>query len=109
MAIIGSFSLYKGKYEGNISTLSITAKATIIEADKKSDKAPSHLVIVNGVEVGAGWAKKSQESGNDYISVQLDDPSFPAPIYARLVERGDVHELFWTREKAERPSGDRAN
>jgi len=109
MAVIGSFSFYEGKYQGNISTLSVSAKATIVQADKKGDRSPSHLVLVNGVEVGAGWSKKSQESGNEYISVLLDDPSFPAPVYARLVERGDVHELYWTREKTEKTNGDRAN
>ncbi|WP_425275516.1 DUF736 domain-containing protein, partial [Sinorhizobium medicae] len=38
------------------------------------------------VELGAAWQKRSSESDRDYLSVKLDDPSFPAPIYATLAE-----------------------
>ena len=37
-------------------------------------------------DIGAAWKKTSRE-GRDYISVKLDDPSFPAAIYATLSER----------------------
>ena len=37
------------------------------------------------VELGAAWKKTSKE-GRPYTSVKLDDPSFPAPVYASLVE-----------------------
>lgn len=43
------------------------------------------LAHVFGVELGAAWQKTS-EQGCDYLSVNLDDPSFPAPIYATLAE-----------------------
>ncbi|MBP8235273.1 MAG: DUF736 family protein, partial [Rhizorhabdus sp.] len=35
----------------------------------------------------------------DYISVKLDDPSFPAPIYATLSETETTgeHALIWSR------------
>jgi len=36
-------------------------------------------------ETGAAW-KKTSDGGREYLSVKLDDPSFPAPIYASLVE-----------------------
>ena len=37
-----------------------------------------------------------------YLSVTLDDPSFPATIYARLVEGEDgVHNLIWSRSKGD--------
>jgi uncharacterized protein (DUF736 family) len=49
------------------------------------------------VEFGAAWKKTSGE-GRDYLSVKLDDPSFPAPIYATLVEEeDDTHGLIWSR------------
>jgi len=38
------------------------------------------------VELGAAWQKRSSESDRDYLSVKLDAPSFPAPIYATLAE-----------------------
>ncbi|WP_298431233.1 DUF736 family protein, partial [Ottowia sp.] len=35
-----------------------------------------------------------------YISVTLDDPSFPATVYARLIEEEDgTHTLIWSRSK----------
>ena len=45
------------------------------------------------------WKKKSQDTGREYHSVKLDDPSFPAPIYATLVEvEGEEgHSLIWSR------------
>ena len=45
------------------------------------------------------WKKKSQDTGREYHSVKLDDPSFPAPIYATLVEvEGEEgFSLIWSR------------
>ena len=52
----------------------------------------------NGVEVGAGWKAVSND-GEEHISVKLDDPSFPAPIYATLaeVEGEEGLQLIWSR------------
>ena len=51
------------------------------------------------MELGAAWQKHSDQSGRDYLSVKLDDPSFPAPIYATLVEveGEDGLSLIWSR------------
>ncbi|MCP4560169.1 MAG: DUF736 family protein [Bosea sp.] len=50
------------------------------------------------MEFGAAWQKTSTE-GRDYLSVKLDDPSFPAAIYATLieVEGTDGLQLIWSR------------
>ncbi|WP_051559220.1 DUF736 domain-containing protein [Allorhizobium undicola] len=49
-------------------------------------------------KLGAAWQKTSGE-GRDYLSVKLDDPSFPAPIYATLakVEGEEGLQLIWSR------------
>ena len=53
---------------------------------------PSH-------DIGAAW-KKTSEAGREYLSVTLDDPSLPAPIYARLIEgENGTHDLIWSRSK----------
>jgi uncharacterized protein (DUF736 family) len=54
-------------------------------------------VIVSGVEIGAAWRRTSKDN-RSYHSVKLDDPSFTAPIYAKLFE-GDDGEcaLIWSR------------
>ena len=61
------------------------------------------LVATRKAEIGAGWAKRSSE-GRDYLSVKIDDPSLPAPLYARLFaeEDGKTHLLIWTRSTGRR-------
>ena len=81
MATIGSFKKVGDEYQGEIVTLSVQTKGVRIvpEANRSSDKAPSHRVYVRRAEIGAAWPKRSNE-GRDYLSVKLDDPSFTAPI-----------------------------
>lgn len=53
------------------------------------------------MELGAAWQKRSEQTDRDYLSVKLDDPSFPAPIYATLseveVEGETGFQLIWSR------------
>jgi uncharacterized protein (DUF736 family) len=96
MAIIGTFSFYKGKFEGGLHSLTINAKAEIVPSELTGEDAPQWRVMVGRAHVGAGWDRTSTD-GRKYVSIKLDDPSFPAPIYANLVEKGDLHELIWSR------------
>jgi uncharacterized protein (DUF736 family) len=48
------------------------------------------------VEIGAAWQRTSKDN-TVYHSVKLDDPSFPAPIYANLVAVDDGYALVWSR------------
>jgi uncharacterized protein (DUF736 family) len=43
--------------------------------------------------------RRSPGEGRDYLSVKLDDPSFPVPIYATLSETETAGEyaLIWSR------------
>ena len=101
MATIGTFTKTGESFTGAVKTLSINAKTTIKPADKASDKAPDYRVFAGNVEFGAAWKKTSNE-GRDYLSVKLDDPSFPAPIYATLVEgEDDNHTLIWSRRNGD--------
>lgn len=54
-------------------------------------------MLYGGIEIGAGWRKAAKETGRPYHSVKLDDPSFPAPIYASLVEVDGAYALIWSR------------
>ena len=101
MATIGTFTKTGESFTGAVKTLSINAKTTIKPADKASDKAPDYRVFAGNVEFGAAWKKTSNE-GREYLSVKLDDPSFPAPIYATLVEGDDDnHSLIWSRRNGD--------
>ena len=68
--------------------------------DKRdNEKAPDFRLQAASHDIGAAW-KKTSEAGRDYISVTLDDPSFPAMVYARLIEGEDgTHDLIWSRSK----------
>jgi len=103
MATIGTFTKSGDLFTGAIKTLSISAKATIKAADKASSKAPDYRIFVNpAVELGAAWKKITAE-GREYLSVKLDDPSFPAPIYATLVESDEAgtYNLIWSRRNGD--------
>ncbi len=103
MATIGTFTKSGDLFTGAIKTLSISAKATIKAADKASNKAPDYRIFVNpAVELGAAWKKITAE-GREYLSVKLDDPSFPAPIYATLVESDEagIYSLIWSRRNGD--------
>ncbi len=102
MATIGTFTRSGDSFTGAVKTLSINAKTTIKPADKASDKAPDYRIFQGSVEFGAAWKKTSGE-GRNYLSVKLDDPSFPAPIYATLVEGEEPssYALIWSRRNGD--------
>ncbi|MGD9843921.1 MAG: DUF736 domain-containing protein [Variibacter sp.] len=100
MATIGNFTVNGNGFVGTVKTLALgTVKAKIVAAERTSEKAPDYRIFAGTIEFGAAWKKKSQESGRDYLSVKLDDPSFAAPIYATLVEvEGEEGQsLIWSR------------
>lgn len=106
MANIGTFTKNAdGSYIGEIITLSVQAKNVRITSDdnRASDNAPTHLIMVGRAEIGAGWARTSNE-GRNYLSLKFDDPSFIAPIYANLFQDvdGKNHTLIWTRPSNQR-------
>ena len=103
MATIGTFTqAANGSFAGTIKTLTLNAKATLRPVEKEGDKSPDFRLAVGSIDCGAGWQKTSREK-RDYISVKLDDPSFPAPIYASLVEAedGSGHNLIWSRRNGD--------
>ena len=101
MATIGTFHQQDdGSYTGAIKTLTLNVKAAQLRAsDKENEKAPDYRIFAGATEFGAAWKKTSREN-RDYLSVKLDDPSFPAPIYASLVDADDGYALIWSRARA---------
>jgi uncharacterized protein (DUF736 family) len=99
MATIGTFTANsKGEFTGSIKTLTLNTKATLRPVEKEGEKFPDFRVSSANMDIGAAWKKTSRE-GRNYISVELDDPSFPAPIYATLSETDTAGEyaLIWSR------------
>lgn len=96
MAIIGNFTKQDQGFQGSLATLTVKAKVTITPVEKTGEKAPDFRVYAGNAEIGAAWSATSKE-GKAYLSVKLDDPSFPAPILCRLVGSDKGQSLVWTR------------
>ena len=103
MANIGTFTPNASGFTGTIKTLNLKVKARIERVQNPSDKGPHFRIFWGAVELGAAWQKTAKETERDYLSVKLDDPSFPSPIYATLieVEGQEGLQLIWSR-----PHGD---
>ncbi len=104
MATIGTFTTTANGFIGAIKTLNLHVKARIERVENPSDKGPQFRIFSGAVEFGAAWQKTAKDTERDYLSVKLDDPSFPNPIYATLVEveGQDGLQLIWSR-----PNGNR--
>lgn len=100
MATIGTFHKTEdGDYAGSIKTLTLNVqKAQFRKADSENDKAPDFRIFTGQTEFGAAWKKTSRDN-HEYLSVKLDDPSFPVPIYASLVDADDGYSLIWSRSR----------
>jgi uncharacterized protein (DUF736 family) len=98
MAQIGSFTRGEdGTLTGTIRTLSLNVKARFVPTEPSSnEKAPALRVFAGPVEIGAAW-KRTSKDNTLYYSVKLDDPSFPTPIFANLVEAEGGYTLVWSR------------
>jgi uncharacterized protein (DUF736 family) len=87
-------------FTGTVRTLTTNVKVRIAPAEKTSDNAPDYRVYAGNFELGAAW-KKTSRAERPYLSVTLGDPSFPATLYARLVEGEDgTHNLIWRATRA---------
>jgi uncharacterized protein (DUF736 family) len=100
MATIGTFTAEKDGYTGQLRTLTLNVKVKLVPNDKgDTESAPDFRLQAAGHDIGAAW-KKTSEAGRDYLSVSIDDPSFPATVYARLIGNEDgTHDLIWSRSK----------
>lgn len=75
-----------GGFKGQLKTLSLTADIEIVPNEQKAhDNQPDYRVLSGGIEVGAGWNRRSESSGRDYVSLSLAAPEFgPRRLYANL-------------------------
>jgi uncharacterized protein (DUF736 family) len=75
-----------GSFKGQLKTLSIKAEISIQpNHSKASDAQPDYRVLAGEVEIGAGWNRRSEATGRDYMSLSLAAPEFgPRRLYANL-------------------------
>jgi uncharacterized protein (DUF736 family) len=105
MATIGTLTKQKdGSHKGYISTLTIYKQITLrmIENEKLTERGPIARIFAGAGEVGAAFEQTAQESGQVFLSLKLDDPTFAAPIYCAAFpnkEKPDDLDLVWSRPK----------
>lgn len=65
MASIGPVTANKnGGFRGQLKTLSLTADIEIVPVEQKShENQPDYRVLSGGIEVGAGWNRRSETPG----------------------------------------------
>lgn len=109
MPQIGEFTLDEDGFIGHLGTL-LLHQDIIIVATEPSDteNAPDYRVHVfdamsndTGPEIGAAW-KRTGEKAGEYLSVLVDDPTFPHPVRANLFrddDKGMSWSLHWSRPK----------
>jgi len=91
MSTIGRFFKEGDIYSGSITTLTVILKKVSIRPNTRKGggtKQPDFLVFSGPAEFGAAWSKKSEFNAKPFLSVRLNDPSWPNPINANLVEGG---------------------
>lgn len=101
MATIGSFTASEKGYTGTIRTLTVNVKASIVANDgKATEGAPDYRIYAGRAELGAAWkSKTAADQPREYLSVLLDDPSFPNPIRAALFDEEGAAFLVWNRRE----------
>ena len=90
-----------GSYKGSLRTLSIRASIEILpNKQKNGENQPDFRVIADGaIELGAGWNRVGEASGNKYVSLSFAAPEF-GRIYANLGRQAgqdddDVLAVIW--------------
>ena len=69
--------------------------------------APTHRVQVRDadgdmMEVGSGWKRdisRGPNMGESFLSITLDDPSFPHPLNFAVFRDGEVANATWRRRQ----------
>lgn len=102
MPAIGYVTREGNGFKGQLKTLSIRTEIEIIPNTRKSgDTQPDYRVSAGGVEVGAGWVRRGEMSGKDYVSLSLAAPEFgPRRLYANLgraagQDDDDAFAIIW--------------
>lgn len=102
MPVIGTFSTVKDGYAGSIRTLTLNGRVKIAAINRKeSENAPDFRVLLGATEIGAAWRKTKQGTEQSYLRIRLDDPSWPQPIWAVLIEATEdgILRLIWSRQR----------
>ena len=72
-----------------------------MRSTKDNGNGPDYRILASVMEIGAAW-KRETAAKREYLSVKINDPSFPASVNARLIgSDDDSMNLYWTRPSEE--------
>jgi len=115
MSTIGNFNALNPNDElaelsGHINTMEFEASIKIRRDDPSNNPdAPTHSVSARApsgsyVQVGSAWTKQivnGPNSGGEFLSVTLDDPSFEHPLNFAVFREGNRQwNAVWRRRQA---------
>ena len=100
MIDIGTFQSDGDGFTGILTTLHGTAELMFEPFESNSDRAPDFRITHKGREVGGGWRRQSK-NGVPFVSVVINDPSYPCPIRGALFQprtaKSNDWPLVWDR------------
>ena len=103
MAFIGKFVRQQNNsIARSIETLTFQSSLTMQPITERRPNGPVYRIFAGSYECGAAFERTSPETGQVYLSLKLDDPSFTAPLsLAAYEDRDDADHLniVWNRPK----------
>lgn len=99
---IGTFVAADGGFAGHLHTLTLDIDLVLVPTEPSdSENSPDYRVIAGSEdearEVGVGWKHVGEKAG-DFVTIQIDDPTFVQPLRANLFQGDDNgHVLVWSR------------
>jgi len=90
-----------GGFKGVLKTLSVRAEIELVPNRGKSGEQPDYRVLAGGVELGGGWIRTGELSGQEYVRLSMAAPELgPRPIYANLgraagQDDDDSYAIIW--------------
>lgn len=90
-----------GSFKGVLATLLVRTEIEMIPNRKTSDHQPDYRVRAGSVELGGGWIRKGELSGQEYIRLSIAAPDLgPRTIYANLgraagQDDDDTYAIIW--------------
>tara|TARA_B100000780_G_scaffold262761_1_gene216159 strand:- start:859 stop:1227 length:369 start_codon:yes stop_codon:yes gene_type:complete len=103
---------------GEVRTLQLQQKIKLLPNPNKTNKdAPDFIISAlcfNGgdIQIGAAWRKTKDKIGAPpvhFISLSMDDPSFPNPLNVAAFKADDGrYEITWRRRQAQQNQNDAA-
>ena len=90
-----------GSFKGVLATLLVRAEIEMIPNRGKTGDQPDYRVRSGNVELGGGWIRTGEMSGQEYIRLSLAAPELgPRTIYANLgraagQDDDDSYAILW--------------